>query len=109
MTVIGLCIEGIAVAFLGLVPNYYVVLLAEAILGLGVAMASVEISTLYQTLIPKDKMGRVMALVSTLCSVSVPLGTLLGSVIIAYMPLNIILIISGIFILIPGLLLVPLL
>lgn len=109
MTVIGLCIEGIAVAFLGLVPNYYVALLSEAILGVGVAMASVGISTLYQTLIPKDKMGRVMALVSTLCSVSVPLGTLLGSIIIAYMPLNIILIISGVFILVTGFLLIPLL
>ncbi|WP_026881973.1 MFS transporter [Clostridium akagii] len=109
MTVIGLCIEGIAVAFLGLVPNYYVALLSEAILGLGVAMASVGISTLYQTLIPKDKMGRVMALVSTLCSISVPLGTLLGSIIIAYLPLNIILIISGVFIIVTGFLLIPLL
>jgi DHA3 family macrolide efflux protein-like MFS transporter len=109
MTVLGLCLEGTAVALLGLVPNYYVVLSAESILGLGIAMASVGISTLYQTLIPKDKMGRVMALASTLCSVSVPLGTLLGSIIIAYIPLNIILLISGIFILVTGLLLVPLL
>lgn len=109
MTVIGLCIEGAAVALLGLVPNYYVVLSAEAILGLGTALASVGISTLYQTLIPKDKMGRVMALASTLCNVTVPLGTLLGSTIISYMPLNIVLIISGLIILVTGILLIPLL
>lgn len=109
MTVIGLSIEGAAVAIFGLVPNYYVVLSSEAVLGLGVAMASVGIGTLYQTLIPKDKMGRVMALVSTLCNITIPLGTLLGSTIIAYMPLNIVLIISGIFILVTGISLVPLL
>jgi MFS family permease len=109
MTVIGLSIEGVAVALLGLVPNYYIVLSADAILGLGISMASVGISTLYQTLIPKDKMGRAMALVSTLCGVTVPLGTLLGSTLIAYLPLNIILILSGAFVFITGLLLVPLL
>lgn len=109
MTVIGLSLEGIAVLLLGLIANYYTVLLAEAILGLGVTLASVGISTLYQVLIPKDKMGRVMALVSTLCDVSVPLGTLVGSTIVIYSPLSYILMVSGIFILITGILLIPLL
>jgi MFS family permease len=109
MTIIGLCLEGVAVSFLGLFPNFYVVLSSEAILGLGVAMASVGIGTLYQTLIPKDKMGRVMALTSTLCNVTVPLGTLVGTSLIVYMPLKIILIISGVFILATGLILMPLL
>lgn len=108
IAVTGLCIEGAAVALFA-VPNYHVVLCAEAILGLGVSMASVGISTLYQTLIPKDKMGRVMALVSTLCDVTIPLGTLLGSTTAAFMPLNIILIISGIFVLGTGTALIPLL
>lgn len=109
MAILGLCIEGIAVSLLGLIPNYYIVLLAEAALGLGVSMASVGISTLYQILIPKDKMGRVMALVGTLCDITVPLGTLLGSTIITFTPLSIVLIISGILILITGILLMPLL
>lgn len=109
MAVSGLCIEGVAVALIGLVPNYYIVLAAEACLGSGVAMASVGISTLYQTMIPKDKMGRVMALVSTLCGVTVPLGTLAGSAMAADMPLNVVLIMSGMVILVAGIVLVPLL
>lgn len=107
MAIIGLCLEGVAVTLSGIVSNYYVVLAALAILGLGLSMTGIGISTLYQTLIPKDKMGRVMALASTLCGVTVPLGTLFGSTIIAYIPLNIVLIVSGIFISITGALLVP--
>lgn len=109
MAILGLSIEGVAVTLLGLIPNFYVVLCAAVILGLGIAMASVGISTLYQTLIPKDKMGRVMALVSTLCEITIPLGTLAGSTIIAHMPLSIVLIVSGIFVLITGVSLAPLL
>lgn len=107
MVIIGLSLEGIAVAFLGLIPHYLVALTALSALGIGLAMASIGISTLYQTLIPKEKMGRVMALASTLCAVTVPLGTLFGSTIIAYVQLKIVLILSGIFILITGILLLP--
>lgn len=107
MVIIGLCLEGVAVTISGIVPNFYVVLAAMSILGLGLSMASIGISTLYQTLIPKEKMGRVMALASTLCGVTVPLGTLFGSTIITYLPLNIVLIVSGVFILITGVLLIP--
>lgn len=108
MAVAGLCLEGIPVAILGFIPNYYVALLSEAFLGFGIAMASVGISTLYQTLIPKDKMGRVMALTGSLATVTVPIGTLAGSAIIQCMPLSIVLIISGIFIFISAILLIPL-
>lgn len=107
MVIIGLCLEGVAVTLSGIVPNFYVVLAAMSILGLGLSMAGIGISTLYQTLIPKEKMGRVMALASTLCGVTVPLGTLFGSTIITYIPLNIVLIVSGVFILITGVLLMP--
>lgn len=109
MAVAGLCIEGAAVALIGLVPNYYIVLAAEGCLGLGVAMASVGISTLYQTMIPKDKMGRVMALVSTLCGVTVPIGTLTGSTMAAYIPLKVVFIMSGMVILVTGIALIPML
>lgn len=109
MTVAGLCIEGAAVALIGLMPNYYIVLVAEGCLGLGVAMASVGMSTLYQTMIPKDKMGRVMALVSTLCGVTVPIGTLTGSTMAAYIPLNVVFIMSGMVILVTGIALIPML
>lgn len=109
MSVIGLSIEGIALALFGLIPNFYVALLAAGILGIGVTMASVGIGTLYQTLIPKDKMGRVMALVGTLCNITIPLGTIFGSAIIIYISIKIVLIISGIIVLITGVSLVPLL
>lgn len=102
MTIIGFCIEGIAVALIGIILNYYVSLFGSAMLGLGIAMASVGISTLYQTMIPKDKMGRVMALTGTLCNITVPLGTLMGSMVITYIHLNIVLIFSGIFVLLTG-------
>lgn len=107
MVIIGLCLEGVAVMLSGIVPNFYIVLAAMSILGLGLSMAGIGINTLYQTLIPKEKMGRVMALASTLCGVTVPLGTLFGSTIITYIPLNIVLIVSGVFILITGVLLMP--
>lgn len=108
MTLIGLCLNGLGILLIG-IPNYYIVLGGEAVLGVGAAIASIGITTLYQTLIPKDKMGRVMSLARTLCEVTIPLGTLMGSTIAAYLPLYIVLTASGIFVLITGISLIPLL
>lgn len=109
LVIIALSIQGVGVMLLGVFNIFYFVLFAGAIVGLGVSMASVGISTLYQILIPKEKMGRAIALVSTLCNITVPLGTVLGSMIILYLPLKAVLIASGLFILITGIALIPIL
>jgi len=109
LTVLGLTLEGISLMMFGGFLNYYVILVAAALLGLGLSMASVGISTLYQTLIPKDKMGRVLGIVSTICTVTVPIGTLFGSFIIEYADLTLVLILSGVIVFATGLGLVPLL
>ena len=107
MAIAGLTLEGLALIALGLfIQNYYLILFFMGMLGLGVAMASVGISTLYQILIPKEKMGRVMSIVTTLCSVTIPLGTLFGSVIINYHTMENVLIFFGVIVSISGLSLV---
>ncbi|MTI48241.1 MAG: MFS transporter [Firmicutes bacterium] len=110
MTIFGLTLEGVAlVVFGGFVESYYLILLSQAALGFGVAFASVGISTLYQTLIPKEKMGRVMSIVGTLCSISVPLGALFGSWAISYYSIQSVLIISGVIVSFSGISLISIL
>lgn len=108
MAIFGLSIEGIALIIAGLFVDYSALIIFALILGFGVCLASVGISTLYQTMIPKNKMGRVMSLVSALSSCTVPLGTLFGSLIISQIEMSSTLIISGIIVTLSGIsLLVP--
>lgn len=103
MVVIGLSLEGVSLLLLGTIPTFVIAIVSSIILGLGVALASTGIGTLYQTIIPKDKMGRVMGLVSTILLTVVPIGTLFGSLIINYYAVNHILIVFGIIILLSSL------
>src|SRR5690625_7375636 len=79
MTVIGMFLQGVALLFMGIALHYYVTIIAVWLLGLGVCLASVGLNTLYQTMIPKEMMGRVLSLVSMLLGASIPLGQLFGS------------------------------
>lgn len=107
MTVVGLTIEGLGLIVLGIfIENYYLILFFMGVLGLGVAMASVGISTLYQILIPKEKLGRVLSIAGTLCNITVPLGSLFGSVIINYYSMQSVLLFFGVIVSISGLSLV---
>ncbi len=95
--------EGAGLVLIGSFMNYYVTIAAVFIIGMGICFASVGLTTLYQTIIPKQKMGRVMGLVTVLLTVSVPLGTLFGSMIIGYIPMFAILLIFGVIVTLSGL------
>lgn len=98
MAVIGLFLEGVALLIMGIALHYYVTIIAAWLLGLGVCLASVGLNTLYQTMIPKVMMGRVLSLVSMLLGASIPLGQLFGSMIMTYYSMTIILIVFGIIV-----------
>lgn len=95
MAVIGLVLEGMALLIMGIALNYYVTVAAAGLLGLGVCFASVGLNTMYQTMIPKEIMGRVLSLVSMLLGASVPLGQLFGSMIIEYYSMTAVLMVFG--------------
>lgn len=99
----GLVMEGAGLVLIGSFMNYYVTIAAVFIIGMGICFASVGLTTLYQTIIPKQKMGRVMSLVTVLLTVSVPLGTLFGSLIISYIPMFAILLAFGVIVTLSGL------
>lgn len=104
MVIFGLSIEGIALLITGVFPESYIALLIFAfILGIGVSLASVGIGTLYQTMVPENKMGRVGSLLSTLSTFIVPFGTMFGSFIINYLSISWILNVSGILVTLAGL------
>ncbi|WP_096186592.1 MFS transporter [Evansella halocellulosilytica] len=109
MVIIGLSLEGVALLIMGTVTVFYVSLAGLFVLGLGLTLASVGITTLYQTIIPKEKMGRVMSLVSTALLTVVPIGTLVGSMAVNYLDLELILILSGSLVTVSGLSLIFLL
>ncbi|MFB7303052.1 MULTISPECIES: MFS transporter [Heyndrickxia] len=104
MVIIGLSIEGLALLIAGIFTNSYLAMLFfAAILGLGISFASVGIGTLYQTLVPENKIGRVSSLLSTLSTIIVPIGTMVGSSIINHLSISLVLNISGILVTLSGL------
>ncbi|GAA0372334.1 MFS transporter [Bacillus horti] len=102
MAIFGLTIEGVALLLAGLFPGYLTMMTFFLILGLGVSLASVGITTLFQTIVPENKMGRVMSLLSTMSFVTVPLGTMLGSVLIDQISVYTVLLVSGICVALTG-------
>ncbi|MFA1822862.1 MFS transporter [Virgibacillus oceani] len=99
----GLVMEGVGLVLIGSFMDFYVTIAAVFIIGMGICFASVGLTTLYQTIIPKQKMGRVMSLVTVLLTVSVPLGTLFGSMIISYIPMFAVLLTFGVIVTLSGL------
>jgi len=108
MAVIGLIIEGFALLIMGIVFHYYATIVAVWVLGVGICLASVGLNTLYQTMIPKVMMGRVLSLVSMLLGVSIPLGQLFGSIIITYYAISTVLIVFSIIVIISAISLIRL-
>ena len=106
IVIIGLLLEGIALIIGGIFTTYLPILLMGFILGLGISMASIGIITLYQLLIPSDKLGRAMSLLSTLSIITLPIGTLAGSFLINHLSLSLILSVSGACILLSALTLI---
>ncbi|GGP16336.1 MFS transporter [Oceanobacillus neutriphilus] len=98
MAVAGLLLEGIALLIMGIALNYYATVAAAGLLGLGVCFASVGLNTMYQTMIPKEMMGRVLSLVSMMLGASVPLGQLFGSLIIEHYSMAVVLMTFGVIV-----------
>ncbi|RLQ96257.1 MFS transporter [Falsibacillus albus] len=109
MVIFGLSIEGLSLLIGGIFVHHYVAIIACAlILGLGISLASVGISTLFQTLVPDEKRGRVGSVLSTLSTFIVPFGTLFGSFIIVHVSIGSMMILSGVMVALSGIsLLVP--
>ena len=103
MAITGLVLEGVGIVMIGSFMEFYTTIVAVAIIGFGTCLASVGLTTLYQTIIPKQMMGRVLSIVTILLTISVPLGTLFGSIIINYLPMFAILIAFGIVVTLSGL------
>lgn len=96
MAIFGLVLEGAGLILMGSFMHYISTIAVALIIGLGISFASVGLNTLYQTIIPKQMLARVLSIVSMLLTISVPLGTLFGSVIVNYIPMFIVLIGFGI-------------
>ncbi|MGE8203674.1 MFS transporter [Heyndrickxia sp. NPDC080065] len=104
MVILGLSIEGIALLIAGIFTESYIALIFFAfILGLGVCFASVGIGTLYQTMVPENKIGRVGSLTSTLGTFIVPIGTMFGAYIINHLSISWVLNVSGLLVTLSGL------
>lgn len=103
LAIFGLSIEGVALLLAGLLPGYVSMIVFFLLLGLGVSFASIGITTLFQTIVPENKMGRVMSLLSTMSACTVPLGTMVGSVVINQVSVYIILAVSGVCVAVTGL------
>lgn len=99
----GMVMEGVGLVLIGAFMNYYATIAAVFIIGMGTCFARVGLTTLYQTIIPKQKMGRVLSIVTVLLSVSVPLGTLFGSIIINYVPMSAVILTFGVIVTLSGL------
>ncbi len=106
IVILGLSIEGIALLTAGLYMNYTAMIIFALILGFGISLASVGISTLFQTIVPDNKRGRVSSLTGTLASCTIPLGTLYGSYIINHISISVVLIFSGVAVTLAGLTLI---
>jgi MFS family permease len=108
LAVFGLVLEGAALVVAGLFMNYLAVIIFAGMLGFGICFASVGISTAFQNLIDKDKMGRVMSFLSMLTSCTIPLGILTGSILVNHWQITTVFTLSGVIVGLSGLsLLIP--
>lgn len=105
LAIIGLALEGVALLVGGIFMSYPSMIIFAFLLGLGVSMASIGIMTMYQVLVPEHMMGRVGSLLTTTSTFIVPIGILVGSYVINIVSVEMIFIVSGVIVLLSGLLL----
>jgi len=105
LAIIGLALEGVALLVGGIFMSYPSMIIFAFLLGLGVSMASIGIMTMYQVLVPEHMMGRVGSLLTTTSTFIVPIGILVGSYVINIVSAELIFIVSGVIVLLSGLLL----
>ncbi len=91
----GYYLEGISFLVWAMYDNTVVLAIALGILGFALAMTGINIATVMQVNIPKEIYGKVSGINSSLLGVSVPLGYILGSVLITVVDIKLVLIASG--------------
>ncbi|MBB6453363.1 MFS family permease [Salirhabdus euzebyi] len=104
--IIGLVLEGVALLVGGIFLSFPSMIIFAILLGLGVSMASIGITTMLQLLVPENMMGRVGSILSSLSTITVPIGILVGSYVINVYSIELIFIVSGVIVLLSGLTLV---
>lgn len=105
LAIIGLALEGVALLVGGIFMSFPSMIIFAFLLGLGVSMASIGIMTMYQVLVPEHMMGRVGSLLTTTSTFIVPIGILVGSYVINIVSVEMIFMVSGVIVLLSGLLL----
>jgi MFS transporter, DHA3 family, macrolide efflux protein len=98
----GLVLEGVALLVGGMFLSYPSIIIFAFLLGLGVSMASIGISTMFQLLVPENMMGRVGSILSSISTFILPIGILAGSYVINIYSVKLIFIISGLIVLLSG-------
>ncbi len=108
LAILGLVLEGVALLIGGLWDTYLSLLIWSMLLGIGLSFAGIGISTLTQLITPEDYLGRVNSVSGAFSAISVPLGTLVGGIVLENVNIYLILLIYGSCILLSSLLFINL-
>jgi DHA3 family macrolide efflux protein-like MFS transporter len=67
---------------------FWFMAIGSLINGLALPLANINSSTIWQTVVPKEKLGRVMSVRVTIAQITAPLGMILSGVIAEYIPIT---------------------
>ncbi|MFA7573483.1 MAG: MFS transporter, partial [Lutispora sp.] len=102
LVVTGFILQGIALVLFGLSYELFYAYTALFVLGISFTLTSIGMQTVIQRTIPEECLGRSISSIIMIASISVPMGYLFGGLLLEYMPLNVILRVSGLIISIIG-------
>lgn len=102
-TTIGLMAEGFFILLFGISHIFVVTLIIFILMGISFGICNVCLSTVIQTIVPQEFLGRVSSIFIVLCSATVPLGYFIGGLAVEKVSLFKILVFSGICIMVAGL------
>lgn len=100
---IGIVGEGISIIFFGMSRNFIVAFISLTLLGMFVAITNIALSTIVQTIVPNNIMGRIAGFMSMLAGITVPLGYLVGGIVSEKYEVTMIMAISGLIVTAAGL------
>lgn len=99
MIVTGIAAIGIGLATLGIFQNLYYAVFTMAVVGVGVGLINVIISSQVQKTTPREYLGRVLSTLGVIGTATVPLSTAVVSVLLSYITANTYFITCGLLIL----------
>lgn len=79
-SLVGICVFSIAILGIAVAPPdmFWIVVVAQAVVGVMLPMANGPIHALFQTLVEPDMQGRVMSLIGSVAQAMMPLGLLIA-------------------------------